>query len=99
LTSDRGLLEQQPAGVAGRHRRAALTAPELGQNPERDVLLAGWAFHGKGVPKARVELPLSSADEALTLVEEDSQPGIVRFHEKSGDDRPSQEPIAARSVG
>jgi hypothetical protein len=63
------------------------------------MLLAGWPFHGKGVPQARVELPLGSANEALTLVEEDPQPGVVRLHEESGDDCPSQEPIAARSVG
>jgi hypothetical protein len=71
----------------------------LGQNLENDMLLAGWPFYGKGVPKARLELPLSSADEALTLVEEGPQPGVVRLHEESGYDCPSQEPIAARSVG
>jgi hypothetical protein len=94
-----GLLEQQPAGVAGRHRGALLAASELGQNSERDVLLAGWALHGKGVSQPSVERPLSSTDEAFALVEEDPQPGVVRLHEEPWDDRPSKEPIAARSVG
>jgi hypothetical protein len=71
----------------------------LGQHPERDVLLTGCPFHGKRVSQASVELPLGSADEALPLVEEDPQPGVVRFHEESGYDRPSEELIAARSVG
>jgi hypothetical protein len=39
------------------------------------VLLAGWPFDGEGVPKARIELPLGSAGEALTLVEEEPSQG------------------------
>jgi hypothetical protein len=70
----------------------------LGQNPERDVLLAGWPFDGQGVPQASDKLPLGSTHEALALVEDDPQPGVVRFHEESGDDHPSEEFIAARSV-
>jgi hypothetical protein len=99
FSGSRGRLEQQPAGMAGRHRGASLAASELGQNSERDLLLAGWPFHGKGVPQASVELPLGSTGEALALVEEDPQPGVVRFHEEPGNDCPSEEPIAARSVG
>jgi hypothetical protein len=92
-------MEHESASLPRRYRGIPRRMPEPRENPNRELLLTGWAFRRQGFPEAGIELALESSDEPLALLEESSQPRMIRLVEEARHHRAPDEPIAERTVG